>query len=1055
MPAYVEGSAVSGLCCLQLCAGAGRLSAKLRHSGFRTISVDHIVDRRSVHRSLRLDLSNPSCLGFLRSLLLTEKVCFVHVALPYGTCRTARAERVPKRSRLVKARPKCRTLRSQTHPEGRPDLEPGSSRRVEAANRIFKHVCKFLTLCCQLRIAVTLENPSRSFLWQVPCVRTLASRFALFPVKFQECMWGGKSDKWVTFLTNCVELSCLAKACDGNNQHESWQLVSQAKRGLASAYPMPLCSAIANAVLSAARAAGAVFEEPPEGSATASDEVSSGLPLRVEAHRQPRGNRLPPVVSEVVDCRWVFWGPTRPPRGSFRLDEVTCKRLSVNFPAKVLQWRETGEDCSAPPHNSESRHIGSEPPSKVFEVLVGTYRSGLQFLHEALRLQHPFDSADSLSDDIKRAIFQMLTQGPSEMQRWREATLGYYRERVAQLDAQEAELHGRLSEARQKVIQGKRILLFNEMARDAGLEDPELFHCQVVGSSLVGEEPPCPLFSEGRDSAVISVEQLMLTAKWTHSSDHLPRGGSPEMQRQVWDASLSEVEAGWLQGPLSHQQVADMVGPLYVVSPRFGLQQSDKLRLIDDLSCSHVNQAFCSNLKLDLGGIDEVAVVARTFLEMISDDGMVSCTLCDGTCLRGPLSSELSVQDARRLVGRTLDLEAAYKQCLVSESSLWASVLGIVSPSGSRELFVSHVLPFGARGSVGAFNRVSRALHLIGLRLFGLVWCNYVDDFPQVSLQAFGSADLHTAESFLDLVGWRFSTKAKKRLPFSVQFDALGVTFDLSSAAEGRVLVRNKESRVQQLCEEIDRLLQGSMLNQPHAASIMGRLHFAESQLFAKASVHRMRLCHARAAGKVSTFHVNGVVRQELEWAKEFLRTCPPRQLRIRTAENPVVIFTDASLECNSSVGQVGGVLVFRNNGSQDHPVHAYFSDQVPPEVLKEMQRHTDHVIAALEMLAVLIAVHLWGPMLLSKRCFFFVDNDSARGALIASYSPSLQLNKLMTVWTQMVMQHSIFPWLCRVPSASNIADAPSRGECTEVVQLGGAQHHISWCVVKKWLQHV
>ena len=187
MLAYVEGSAVSGLCCLQLCAGAGRLSAKLRHSGFRTISVDHIVDRGSVHRSLRLDISNPSCLGFLRSLLLTEKVCFVHVALPFGTCKTARAERVPKRSRLVKAR--------QTCPEGRPDLEPGSSRRVEAANRIFKHVCKFLTLCCQLRIAVTLENPSRSFLWQVPCVQTLASRFALFPVKFQECMWGGKSDK--------------------------------------------------------------------------------------------------------------------------------------------------------------------------------------------------------------------------------------------------------------------------------------------------------------------------------------------------------------------------------------------------------------------------------------------------------------------------------------------------------------------------------------------------------------------------------------------------------------------------------------------------------------------------------------------------------------------------------------------------------------------------------------------------------------------------------------------------------------------------------------------
>ena len=50
--------------------------------------------------------------------------------------------------------------------------------------------------------------------------------------------------------------------------------------------------------------------------------------------------------------------------------------------------------------------------------------------------------------------------------------------------------------------------------------------------------------------------------------------------------------------PMSEQQIAAKLGPLFVVSRRFGLAQADKIRPIDDLSESLVNSGMvqCTSL---------------------------------------------------------------------------------------------------------------------------------------------------------------------------------------------------------------------------------------------------------------------------------------------------------------------------------------------------------------------------------------------------------------------------------------------------------------------------
>ena len=116
--------------------------------------------------------------------------------------------------------------------------------------------------------------------------------------------------------------------------------------------------------------------------------------------------------------------------------------------------------------------------------------------------------------------------------------------------------------------------------------------------------------------------------------------------------------------------------------------------------------------------MDGISVLARSLVEAVQDDRTVQFKLGDGSLLEGQLHPTFSVAEARTIGGRTLDLEAAYKQVLVARSSLWANVLAVTDSSGVKRFFLGHVLPFGASAAVFGFNRIARAILTIGSRLF-------------------------------------------------------------------------------------------------------------------------------------------------------------------------------------------------------------------------------------------------------------------------------------------------------------------------------------------------
>ena len=173
----------------------------------------------------------------------------------------------------------------------------------------------------------------------------------------------------------------------------------------------------------------------------------------------------------------------------------------------------------------------------------------------------------------------------------------------------------------------------------------------------------------------------------------------------------------------------------------------------------------------------------------------------------------------------------------------------------------------------------------------------------------------------------------------------------------------------------------------------------------------------------------------ELRWALDFVSSCPPRVLKTHVEGDRVLISTDACLESDDSFAGIGMVAyVWRN---YELVKRVFFAEQVPAATLQAMQTDTPKVIAALELLASVAAVDCLTEYLRAARTFIFVDNEAARANLISMFSPVLIQARLLQHLYRHAAANSMFLWISRVPSASNIADKPSRGDISELVQQG------------------
>ena len=140
-------------------------------------------------------------------------------------------------------------------------------------------------------------------------------------------------------------------------------------------------------------------------------------------------------------------------------------------------------------------------------------------------------------------------------------------------------------------------------------------------------------------------------------------------------------------------------------------------------------------------------------------------------------------------------------------------------------------------------------------------------------------------------------------------------------------------------------------------------------------------------------------------------------------------IFTDGASE--GCVNTVGGVAYLSGRPPR------FFSCAVPDSLVKEWCHSLDHMIGPVEAYAVVLARSVWHQFLAGSRCIFFIDNFAVLDAFIKGYSQSRHFVQALCAFETKECLGRTWPWFSRVPSDSNVADSPSRGDFQHLLELG------------------
>ena len=699
--------------------------------------------------------------------------------------------------------------------------------------------------------------------------------------------------------------------------------------------------------------------------------------------------------------------------------------LDATLPEKVPATPPVYLDRVPPDSKLLWHRVVMDGGKEVREAEYGVYHTPQEFVQESAKVVHPFDSAVTIDGPNLRAIAYTLEHGVKAVEQKRLTVLEHYRALAKSLEPAERKIKASMDPQVKKVMGTKRLLLFRQMMQDAGVQDENLFEDMVNGFRLTGTLPPSGLFPPKYKPATVSVEELRRTSEWTK---HLIEGAcrkasqDPEVARAVWKESMEQVERGWLAGPYSWEQMEAKYGGQWVASKRFGVSQGDKVRAVDDLSQFQVNASVTETEKIQLEGLDDIVALARFHLgATVHGTKSFKLPMANGGVYCGRLHRDFRDGRARLLRGRALDLRSAYKQLARHPKDDWASVLGVLDTDSDRVVyFESLALPFGASSAVTGFNRAARALRIIMSRLFYLVNTSFFDDYCQLEVEALtGSAD-KTALELLSLLGWEVSSGEKLK-PFDAQFTMLGGVVSFEEAQRGLIRVRNKPGRVDDILSLFNRLREDPVANARILPSLKGKLLFASSHVFGRcAQVATQMINHAE---KQAGARVTQQVLDAVKGAVDMLKASGDRQVNLWSEQPPVMLFTDGACEEQGSMVTHGAVIIDPASNTRE-----FFGGHVPKELVTAWRSSgRTQLIFFTEIFPVLVARRTWAKLLKNRRVLIFVDNEAAKSALIRNYSPLVDATAMLSEVASWDMSLGCFPWYCRVPSKSNVADAASR----------------------------
>ena len=961
---------------VEICAGSAILSRTALDSGWDVVPVDQASCRFTPQTPLVvLDLREPEALDLLLEFDAGSPADWFHLGLPCGTCSRARERPLPGNQG-------ARPLRGPDHLFGFPHLRPSEAEQVAASNAVYRACIRILFRAFQTGALVTIENPVRSWLWPLLAVLVKAHGskafadwfFQLQDYDFDACVFGSRRAKATRIKGSPSVFEGLSLSCDQSHIHLSWQPVRLAGRWMyptkqEAEYAPELCS----------------FLCQKASQAIASSAVSRPASMRAK------------VLRAAV--------------------RASAAQQTRAMPALIPEFSMTMPLASVPPGrdvkmlgSADSSVAGGKSDSSASPV-VGVYHTMEEHLERALDLPCPGDAALRLPDPLRKNLFLILTKGPVAVSKMRLEALKQVNELAAALAGDEKALRATMHEDVDKVTRGKAICLFRALLEETDFPDMGVVDLLVHGVPLVGAEQPSPLFAKRHKPALLSPEQLEAQCILRRSALKATRSQvSAEDLRDLETETAAEVQSGFLVGPFcTEQEVSDRVGsPCWSLSPRFILRQGEdaKIRIIDDLKASAVNQSFSSSSYLDLQDTDYSVGLLRFISRALQGDGVVEVPLQDGSVLRGALSAELRHRPP--LLGKTLDLSKAYRQVGICPKSRRHAVLGFPDGGGVWQHYIALSLPFGASASVFGFNKIALAiLHILVVKFLALA-TDFYDDYTLFEFQPGASLLDKISMRLLSLLGWAFAKEGKKFVPFSPCVVSLGVSLDLTRVWDGQIVVSNKPGRLARIAELLKPIAEGSEVSKAQLASLHGLINFAGGYVMGFELKPTARMLSKALTGP---FMGNtDALRRACALALDVIGMCKPR-VCLATTRKPIILYTDGAFD--DDIGSWGSLVVDPESG-----VRWLFGGQVPQMLIERWHELAgEQVICEIEAYALAITVFGLRGFLGHRSVIAFVDNEPCRLGLIKRYSPSLPMMGLISLVSLLEGSLCTSMWYERVPS--------------------------------------
>ena len=981
---------------LEFFAGSARLSKACRKLGFEAVAVDQTKDRSEQFPIFQIDVTDSQSLSALESFIDVEKdaILHAHFAPSCGTASRARGRPIPGEPPKAGPQP----LRSERYPDGLPGLSFHDQERVDKANSSYSATVHLILKLIAHGISVSIENPKNSFFWKHSDAAKLLESFGArhFSV-FHHCMHGGKRDKqtaWWSWNPRDAEkdlFRSLALQCDGTHKHEPWRPYKDAHGQTVfptkeeAAYPQLLCDRIACILKDEALRRGFAFSEDLQQQIMEVPNVAS----RQLFTTQPKGQKLRPLVSEYGRYVTLLASTSNDSEVQSFVQKLpkgakVCHRIL--FPGGVA--RDDMESKYEEVFQTESWKAGE--PCELLQI--GIPHEPADFISDAIRKGHPRDIIAQVSNEIRAVVRSMLDGDMAGRFKTRAAFLKKWLKRSLELKDEEQALHRKLPLHLQRILEGKRLLLWREILVDLQYPDVAVIDDMCSGFKLTGWAPSTGVFRPNVRRPSLGIQQLINMSKGLNASvvNSLHGAAPSEHDQFVWDETMTEVDKGWLSP-------SSMEGECFVAK-RFPVPQKDKVRLVDDFTICGVNGACGLREKLRVQAVDELCA----YLAFMLDQAPEGCL--------------------PKLTGRTYDLKSAYKQFGVDQWHADRLKIAVKRPGGGVGIFAALALPFGASGSVSSFLRVAASLTYIGIVALQILWTSFFDDYTCVCVDGEETNVSFYVESLFRMLGVWFAETGSKATSFGPSFKSLGVVFDVGAIHDGTFALQHTESRKSELVQILDSLISAQRSTPKELERLHGRLIWFSAFVFGRMMNQLVKTISLESLQRKKVIHFTSEFLQTLTDLKHAIGSSKPVVIS-KTLCTTWYVFTDGAYEPDSDIlASIGAVLI----SPTGTPVQC-FGEAVPRTLVDELLQHSSHPIYELEVLPVVMATRLWMKFLMGCPTVYFLDNVAARATYIKGVGATPSSIIMLKDFVRLEARLRIYSWFGRVPSHSNVADSPSR----------------------------